>query len=338
MRVWLRPLLAALTVGLAGAAPAEQPIVIKFSHVVAVDTPKGQAAEFFRRRAEELTRGRVRVEVFPNSTLYRDKEEIEALQLGAVQMLAPSLSKFGPLGVKEFEVFDLPFIFDDYGELRSVTDGPIGKGLLASLESKGIRGLSYWDNGFKAFSANRPLRSPADFRGLRMRIQSSQVLDAQMRALGALPHAMAFSEVYPALRSGVVDGTENPISNFYTQRMHEVQKHLSLTQHGYLGYATIVNRRFWQGLPAEVREELERAMKDATDYANRIAKEKNDEDLIRVRAAGTTEVYTPTREERLALRRALLPVHRQMEGRIGKRLIADIYRATSFDPNELQAP
>ena len=330
-----RYLAAGAVLAFAGVALAAPPIVLRFSHVVAVDTPKGQAAEFFRRRAEELTGGRVRVEVFPNSTLYKDREEIEALQLGAVQMLAPSLSKFGPLGVAEFEVFDLPFIFKDYDALRKVTQGPVGKALLAKLEAKGIVGLSYWDNGFKCFSATRPLRTPADFRGLRMRIQPSVVLDAQMRALGALPQVLAFSDVYPALRAGVIDGTENPISNLYTQRMHEVQRHLMLTNHGYLGYATIVNKRFWDGLPGDVRKQLEQAMAEATEYANRIAKEKNDEDLARVRAAGTTEVHVPTPAERLALEKALLPVHARMADRIGRELIESIYRTTGFDPDRL---
>src|SRR6478609_1531873 len=208
----------ALVVALAAAASfnaawAQAPIVIKFSHVVATNTPKGQAAEKFKELAEKYTAGKVRVEVYPNSQLYKDKEELEALQLGAVQMLAPSLAKFGPLGVKEFEAFDLPYIFPTKAALYAVTEGPIGRGLLKKLEAKGITGLAYWDNGFKDMSANRPLRVPADFKGLRMRIQGSKVLDAQMRALGAIPEVLAFSEVYPALQARVVDGTENPPSN-----------------------------------------------------------------------------------------------------------------------------
>ena len=179
-------------------AIAADPIVIKFSHVVAVDTPKGNAANFFKQRAEALTKGRVKVEVYPNSTLYKDKEEMEALQLGAVQMLAPSLAKFGPLGVKEIEVFDLPYIFDDYADLHKITQGPIGRGLLDKLDAKGIKGLGFWDNGFKVFSSNKPIATLDDYRGQKMRIQSSKVLDAQMRALGVLPQVMAFSEVYQA--------------------------------------------------------------------------------------------------------------------------------------------
>jgi C4-dicarboxylate-binding protein DctP len=233
--------------------------------VVATDTPKGQAAERFKELAEKATNGRVKVEVYPNSQLYKDKEELEALQLGAVQMLAPSLAKFGPLGVKEFEAFDLPYIFPTKAALYNVTEGEIGKGLMKKLEPKGITGLAYWDNGFKVMSANKPLHMPADFKGLKMRIQSSKVLDAQMRALGANPQVLAFSEVYQALQTGVVDGTENPPSNMYTQKMHEVQKHVTVSNHGYLGYAVIVNKKFWDGLPADIRTSW-KAMKDATTF------------------------------------------------------------------------
>ncbi len=311
-------------------AMAQQPIVIKFSHVVAVDTPKGLAADFFAKKAAELTKGKVKVEVYPNSQLYKDKEEMEALQLGAVQMLAPSLAKFGPLGVREFEAFDLPYIFDNYEELHKVTQGAVGQALLAKLEPKGIKGLAYWDNGFKSFSANTPIKTPADLKGKKMRIQSSKVLEEEMRTIGALPQVMAFSEVYQALQTGVVDGTENPISNLYTQKMHEVQKHLTLTDHGYLGYAVIVNKKFWDGLPADVRGQLETAMKDATAYANKIAKEQNDKDLESVKKSGKTQVYVPTKEEREAFKKALTPVHTKMADRIGKELIQSIYKETGF--------
>ncbi|CAG1018866.1 C4-dicarboxylate-binding periplasmic protein DctP [Burkholderiaceae bacterium] len=321
-------------VSFAGTASAA-PMVIKFSHVVANDTPKGKAAEFFAKRAGELSNGNVKVEVYANSTLYKDKEEMEALQLGAVQMLAPSLAKFGPLGVKEFEVFDLPFIFGNTAELHKVTQGPVGKMLLDKLEAKGIRGLAYWDNGFKSFSANKPLKAPADFRGVKMRIQSSKVLEAQMRALGSLPQVMAFSEVYQALQTGVVDGTENPISNLYTQKMHEVQKHLTLSEHGYLGYAVIVNKKFWDGLPTDVRAQLEQAMKEATEHANKIAQAENDAALDAVRKSGKTTVYTPTPAERLELMKATAKVHKEMESRIGKETIEAVQKETGFDPAKL---
>ncbi|GAB3257049.1 TRAP transporter substrate-binding protein [Chitinimonas naiadis] len=316
------------------AAFAADPIVIKFSHVVANDTPKGKGALYFKKLAEERTKGAVKIEVYPNSQLYKDKEELEALQLGAVQMLAPSLAKFGPLGVKEFEVFDLPFIFDNYEELHKVTQGPVGASLLKKLESKGILGLAYWDNGFKDFSGKKPMKAPADFRGVKMRIQSSKVLDAQMRTLGAIPQQMAFSEVYQGLQTGVVDGTENPPSNFYTQKMHEVQPYLTLSNHGYLGYAVIVNKPFWDGLPPAIRTTLEGAMKDATKYANDIAKQENEGDIENVRKSGKTQIVTITPAERAALKKALTPVHTQMSDRIGADLIKSIYKETGYNPAE----
>lgn len=318
--------------GVPGAFAAD-PIVIKFSHVVAPDTPKGKAAEYFAKLTAERTKGAVKVDVYPNSQLYKDKEELEALQLGAVQMLAPSLAKFGPLGVREFEAFDLPYIFDGYDDLHKVTLGPLGKTMLAKLDAKGITGLTFWDNGFKQMSANKALRTPQDVKGLKLRIQSSKVLDAQMRALVALPQVMAFSEVYQALQTGVVDGTENPVSNLYTQKMHEVQKFLTLTDHGYLGYAVIVNKKFWDGLPAEIRATLEGAMKDAAVFANDIAKKENDDALEKVKAAKTTEVIALTAEQRKAWKKVLVPVHKDMAERIGKELIEAFYKETGFDPN-----
>ncbi len=326
-------LAASSLIVISGAAYAQQPIIVKFSHVVAQDTPKGKAAEKFKELAEKRLPGKVKIELYPNSTLYKDGEEMEALSLGSVQMLAPSLAKFGPLGVREFEVFDLPYIFDDYAELHKVTEGPAGKALFKKLESKGIIGLAYWDNGFKIMSSNKPLKLPADVKGQKLRIQSSQVLSAQMKALGAIPQTMAFSEVYQALQTGVVDGTENPPSNLYTQKMHEVQKHAILSNHGYLGYAVIVNKKFWDGLPADVRAGLEAAMVEATKYANQIAKEENDQSLEKVKASGKTQVYVPTAEEKAAWKKALVPVHKEMESRIGKDTIQSVYKETGFKPD-----
>lgn len=302
-------------------------ITIKFSHVVAPGTPKGKGADKFKELAEKYTEGKVAVEVYPNSQLYKDKEEMEALQLGAVQMLAPSLAKFGPLGVKDFEAFDLPFIFASKDALRKVTDGDIGKALFAKLEDKGIKGLAYWDNGFKIMSANSPLKTPDDFLGLKMRIQSSKVLEAQMKALGAVPQVMAFSEVYQALQTGVVDGTENPPSNMFTQKMHEVQKHATLSNHGYLGYAVIVNKKFWDELPADTRTQLDKALAEATAFANGIAQEENDKALAAMKESGKTEFHELTADERAAWVAALQPVYAEVSERVGKELIDQILAA-----------
>src|SRR5215470_10243610 len=323
-------LAAGAALAFAGSAHAQQPIVIKFSHVVALDTPKGKAAEYFKKLAEERTKGKVKVEVYPNSTLYKDGEEMEALQLGSVQMLAPSVAKFGPLGVREFEVFDLPYIFDNYDELHKVTSGPVGKALFKKLESKGIVGLAYWDNGFKDFSANKSIKVPADYKGLKMRIQSSKVLGDEIKALGGIPQVMAFSEVYQALQTGVVDGTENPPSNFYTQKMNEVQKFLAMTDHGVIEYAVIANKKFWDGLPADVRTALEGAMADATKYANEIAKKENDDALEAVRKAGKTEILTLTADEKNQMKKALIAVHKENESRVGKDILAEVYKEVDF--------
>src|SRR6266852_1895623 len=294
MRKWILAVASVAALAWPGAALAQQPIVIKFSHVVAPDTPKGKGALKFKELAEKHTNGKVVVEVYPNSQLYKDNEELQTLQLDAVQLLAPSLAKFGPLGVKEFEVFDLPFILPNKAALRKVTDGPLGKKLMGLLEPKGIVGLAYWDNGFKDMSANKPLRMPDDFRGLKLRIQSSKVLEAQMRALGAIPQVMAFSEVYQALATGVVDGTENPPSNLYTQKMHEVQKYLTLSDHGYVGYAVIANKKFWDGLPADIRASLEKAMAEATEFANGVAQQDNDDAIAEMTKSGKTEMVELT--------------------------------------------
>ncbi len=318
-----------------GNALAQQPIIIKFSHVVAEDTPKGKGALKFKELAESRTKGRVKVEVYPNSQLFKDGEEMQMLQLGNVQMLAPSVSKFGPLGVRAFEVFDLPYIFDNAKDLHNVTQGKIGKQLFDKLDSKGIIGLAYWDNGFKQMSSNKPLRTPADFRGQKLRIQSSKVLDGQMRALGATPQIMAFSEVYQAMQTGVVDGGDNTPSNIYTQKMHEVQKYMTISDHGVVEYAVIVNKGFWDGLPADIRATLDGAMKEATNFTNEIAQKQNDEAMEKMKASGKIQFITLTADEKKAWKKAVLKVHRDSEATIGKELIQQIYKETGFDPEAL---
>lgn len=329
-------LIAALVAatGLAFAAPTfaqgEAPIVIKFSHVVAPDTPKGKAAEMFKKLAEERTKGRVKVEVYPMSQLYKDKEELEALQLGAVQMLAPSTAKFGPLGVKEFDALALPFIFDDYNEVHKVLQGPIGDGLLTKLESRGLTGLALWDSGFKQFTGNRPMKKPEDLKGMKIRIQSSKVLEEQMRSLGVLPQVMAFSELYTALQTGVIDGDEQSTPNIWTQKFYEVEKNMTVSNHGYTGYAVVTNKKFWEGLPPDIRAELTAAMKETTKYANDIARQDNEAALENLKKSGRMEVVTLTPQERAEWKRAMVKVHDKMAPRIGKEFLESIYNETGF--------
>jgi len=309
---------AVIAFALFTAAQAQQPVVVKFSHVVTDETPKGKGAIRFKELAEAKTKGRVKVEIYPNSQLYKDREELEALQLGAVQMLAPSVSKFGPLGVRKFEVFDLPYMFDDERSLERVVEGPVGKGLFKLLEPKGIVGLAYWFNGFKEFTANKPLRKLDDFKGLKIRIQSSKILEGEIKAFGAIPQVMAFSEVYTALQQGVVDGEENTPSNKYTQKMHEVQKHMTLSDHGVVMYAVIVNKKFWDALPADIRRSLVEAMAESTQYVWDIAKKENDDALAKIKAAKTTDVYVLPSTEKAVWRKAMLPLYQEYEGVVGK--------------------
>ncbi|HXH46291.1 MAG TPA: TRAP transporter substrate-binding protein [Bradyrhizobium sp.] len=329
--VWAAVSIAALAI--TGPAAAQSPIIIKFSHVVATDTPKGKGAEKFKELAEKYTGGKVKVEVYPNSTLYKDKEELEALQLGSVQMLAPSNSKFGPLGIREFEVFDLPYILPDLKTLRKVTEGPLGTKLLKLLDAKGITGLAYWDNGFKQMSANKKLITPADYQGVKFRIQSSRVIQAQFKALGSLPQVMAFSEVYQALQTGVVDGQENTWSNIYTQKMHEVQKYITETNHGYIGYVVIVNKKFWDDLPTDIRDPLSKAMKEATEFSNAQSQKENDDALAEIKKSGKSEIIKLTAEQDEAMRKAMEPVYKEAAGRIGQGLIDEFLKEAKSTTN-----
>jgi C4-dicarboxylate-binding protein DctP len=306
----------------AGGACAQQPIVIKFSHVAAPDTPKGQAANEFKRLAEERTKGRVKVEVYPNSMLFKDAEELDALKLGSVQMLAPVPGKFGPAGIPEFEVFDLPYMFPDIEAVHRAYASPAAKALLKKLESHGMIGLAFWDNGFRVMSANRPIHVPADMKGLKMRINSSKVNNAIMKSVGAVPQTMAFSEVYQGLQTGVIDGTEGPLSNLYTQKQYEVQKHVSLTYHTISNYVVVVNKTFWDGLPADVRTTLEDAMKDATALNDKVAEKDEQTAIDGIKKSGKSEVYVPTPAEKQQWMKALTPVQDEMASRVKKDTVA----------------
>jgi C4-dicarboxylate-binding protein DctP len=314
-------------------ASAQNPIIVKFSHVVSPDAPKGKAAMFFKTLAEKYTDGKVKVEVYPNSSLYKDKEELEALQLGTVQILAPSISKFGPLGVKEFDIFDLPFLMSDDTRARKMYASPMMADLNKKLEAKGVEPLAYWDNGAHVYTCNKPLIVPDDFKGLKMRIQGSKVLDAVARELGAIPQIMGFGELYQALQTGVVDGEDNVPSNILTQKFYEVQKYLTVSYHGRLTYALITNKKWWDGLPPDVRAGLDKAVKESTEFFNATAAKDNADALAKIRASGKIQVHDLTPEERKAWIAKLMPVHLEMQKRFGKDFVEKIYAASGFTPS-----
>src|SRR5947209_7739765 len=300
---------------------AQSPIIIKYSHVVANDTPKGKGSLRFKELAEKYTAGKVKVEVYPNSSLYKDKEEIEALQLGSVQMLGPSTAKFAPLGAKEFEALDLPWLFKDDATYDKAMKGEIGKWLFKKLEPKGITGLAYWDNGFHVVSANRPLLNTTDFQGLKIRISGSKIADRYFRDMGSIPQILAFSEVYQALQTGVVDGCENTPSNYVTQKFHEVQKHITVSYHAHLQYAVIVNTKFWGSMPADIRGQVEKAMNEATDYTNSIAQTENSDSLEEIKKSGKTELHYLNDAQRKAWHVAMAPTYKWAKSRVGQEIL-----------------
>ncbi|MYN14662.1 DctP family TRAP transporter solute-binding subunit [Pusillimonas sp. TS35] len=309
----------ALTFG--APAAAQSPIVIKFSHVVAAKTPKGQGALKFKEVAEKLLPGKVEVQVFPNSQLFGDAKEMEALLLGDVHLIAPSLSKFDRY-TKKLQLFDLPFLFDDEAAVDRFQQSEAGQALLDAMKNRGLKGLAYWHNGLKQLSTNRDkLERPEDVKGLKFRIQASDVLEAQFRQLGANPQKLAFSEVYQALQTGVVDGQENTWSNIYSQKFYEVQKTIANTNHGVIDYMVVTNAKWWDGLPEDIRKGLTQAMKEATVYANGEAAKLNKEDRQRIIDAKKAKVQVLSKDDVAAWRKAMEPVWKKFEGDIGKDLI-----------------
>jgi C4-dicarboxylate-binding protein DctP len=301
-------------------AQAKKPIIIKFPHVVSEKSPKGMAALKFKQRAEELLPGQVEVQVYPNSQLMGDDESLEALATGNIQMIALSLSKFDRL-TKKLQLFDLPFLFRDMAAVERFQKSPDGQALLHSVEPKGLLGLAYWHSGMKQFTANKPLILPQDAAGLKFRIQESDLLEAQFRALKANPQKMALGEVYQALMNGVIDGQENTWSNIYRLKFFEAQKHITETNHGAIDYMVTVNAGWWNGLPPEIRAGLEQALRDATQYNDANAEKSILSDREKVVASGKTTVHSLAPEQLEAWRRAMAPVWKQFEGDIGADLI-----------------
>lgn len=310
----------AVTAAFSVSAFANDPIVIKFSHVVANETPKGQGALMFQKLVDERLGGKVKVEVYPNSSLYADGKEMEALLLNNVQMLAPSLAKFDKYTPK-IQIFDLPFLFDDIKAVERFEQSDAGKSLLKSMEEKGITGLAYWNNDLKQLSANKELRDPKDARGLKFRVQASEVLDAQFKAIKAVPRKMAFGEMYQGLQTGVVNGAENPYSNIYSQKIHEVQKYITESNHGLLSYMVIVNTDFWNKLPEDVRGELSKILDEVSVEVNKQSHELNLGDKQKIVDSGASEIITLSAEQREKWREAMRPVWKQFEEAIGADLI-----------------
>ena len=313
-------LLAASALFSVFAVQAADPILIKFSHITADSTPKGQGALLFKKLVEERLPDQVKVEVYPNSSLYGDGKEMEALLLNEVQMLAPAPSKLEQY-TKQLQLFDLMFLFDDVAAAQRFQQSDKGKAMLKSMEDKGITGLAYWLNGMRQFTANKPLREPGDARGLKFRVQPSDLQAAQYSALRAVPRKMAFAEIYQGLQTGVVNAQDNPWSNIYSQKYYEVQKYMTESNHGIGNYLLITNTQFWNGLPAPVRTELEKIIEEVTVEVNKQAEALNEKAKQNIIDTGKSEILVLTEEQRNAWRGAVRPAWKKFEAEIGTDLI-----------------
>ena len=303
------------------ASDANRLYVIKFPHVMAPGTPKGQAADRFKELAEARFPGRVAVEIYPSSQLMNDDDSLEALAFGEIQMIAVALSKFDRL-TRRFQVFDLPFLFPDLAAVERFQNSPTGETLLTELVDSGFLGLSFWHNGMKVFGAPHPMRQPDDAEGLKFRIMESDVLQAQVLEIGGNPQKMPFGEVYQALQTGAIDAQENTWSNIYSTKFYEVQPYFTATNHGYVGYLVAVNLPFWESLPDDLRTGLEEIVAEVTTWGNARAAAINADSLDRIKESGRTEIVTLTTEELTVWRDAVQPVWEQFADDIGRETIA----------------
>ena len=319
MRKWILAAAAAAVFAVPAMVNAE-PIVIKFSHVVAEKTPKGQAALKFKEAAERLLPGKVKVEVYPNSQLYGDAKEMEALALGDVQFIATSLAKFDKY-TKKIQVFDLPFMFKDMGAVDRFEQSKVGQSLLHSMENRNYLGLAYWHNGLAQMSANKPLLLPSDAKGLKFRIQQSDIIQASYEVIGANVQKLAFSEVYQALQTGTVNAQENTWSNIFSQKFYEVQKDFVELNDRVIDYMVLVNNKWWTGLPADIRAGLTKALAEATEANNKIAEQLNIEAKKKIQASGVTKIHELTPEQHAAWVKAMHPVWTKFEPIIGKDIV-----------------
>ena len=324
-------LISAISLGFIGCGESEKQAKqdvykVKFAHVVSANTPKGQAADFFAKRVEELSNGKIKVEVFPSAQLVDDDKVFQELTRNNVQMAAPSFSKFTPIA-KEFNIWDVPFLFRDTEHLHKVMDGEVGQILKDIISKRGIVALDYWDAGFKQFSTNKkPIVLPEDAKGQKMRIMSSKVLEEQTKAIGAIPQVLPFGEVYSALSTGVVDAAENPLSNLYNSKFYEVQSSVTLSNHGYLGYLVVVSDGFWKQLPDDLKDIFTQALHEATEF-ERIESEKEEKILLeklKKDDATKTQIFTLTDEQIATWKENMQAIYPKFYNIVGQDLIEKV--------------
>lgn len=300
-------------------------IVIKFSHVVAENTPKGLAAARFAELVKKKSRDRVEIQVFPNGMLYSEKTEVAALRRGDIQMIAPSFSNMNAIDPAWY-VMDLPFAFRDQQDVNRALQGKLGKRLFETLEPYGMKGAAYWSNGFRQMTNDvRPLRTPDDFRGLKFRVQPSEVLERQFNLLGASTISTPFNEVYRNLEAGVVDGQENTVSNILSKRLYQFQRYMTISNHGYLGYVVVFNEEFWNGLPSDVRLIIEQALRETTLWNNQEAL-NNEKGLRALANRADMEIIALTENDKALWTEKLNPIYKEFAQTVGPDLMEEVRR------------
>lgn len=330
MKVILATIVSASLIALAGCGSSQtqgntsytkdNPLVVKFSHVTTPESPKGKAAVKFAELLQEKTGGKVKVEVYPSSQLYGDKDELEALQAGNVQVIAPSATKlvgFNP----SFQIVDMPFLFKNRDSVLKFWDGELGKSLMNSLESKNLQGLAMWENGFKVFTSNKPIAKPEDFKGQKFRTQAGKVLEAQFKALGSGAATIPFGETYTALQQGTVDGQENTWNNIDTQKYEEVQKNLLVSNHGRIDYIVLTNKKWYSALPEDIKKAFDEAMAEATTYERQLAVELDKGSEEKLRKSGKFQIIELSEAERESYVKLMEAVYSEFEKTVGKEII-----------------
>lgn len=316
----------ALFVSVANAAP----ILIRFSHVVGENTPKGTGAKVFKELVEKRLSGKIAVEIYPRSQKYTDEQALLGLLFGDVEMAAPSFTKFRKFS-SHLQVYDLPFLFENVEQVHAFQQSSSGQELLSSMENRGIKGLAYWDNGMRVLSANRPIEVPADLKGLSLRIEPSYVFQRQYAELGAIATPMPYKRLPDALRVGVVDGYENTWSNVLSKGLHLLRPYFTEVGHSYLGYMVVTSNSFWNSLPADIQTELQAIMEEVTVVVNKLAKEKEIADKAQIQKTSSVQIVTLDEDAKKQWREVMMPLWKEMEADIPPAIMkaAKIAKATT---------
>lgn len=300
-------------------------IVIKFSHVVAENTPKGLAAVHFAELVDQYTNHRVKVDVYPNQSLYSDQDEIHALLDNKVQMIAPATSKLTDMDSK-WLLFDLPYVFPNSGALKETLTGEVGVELLQGLEKHDIKGMALWPNHFKQLTSNTPIHTPADLEGKTFRIMPSDVLKEQFEYFGASVSMLEFNETFQNLEKNYTDSQENTISNIYSKKLYELQKYLTISNHGFLGYGVLMNEEFWNELPLDVQADIERAMQETTEWLWVKTDDMNNQLHEKIKQSSTISIYTLSPNEKKQWMEEMTVIYPQFEYAIGTELMDKMKR------------